>query len=271
MTRVVPAVVATDLDGTLLRSDGTVSGRTRAAFQAVQNAGATVVFVTGRPPRHLAVVADMTGHRGVAICANGALVLDLATEEVIDTHAFADGIAMATLQRLREACPDLVFGVEWSDGFAHEAAYPRGIRQSENARGAAQAVESIEDLFVQPVVKLLARHDTLSSEDLSAQLADAVADVATVTHSTAGLLEISAVGVTKAFALQQFAEGHGAAAEDVTAFGDMPNDLAMLEWAGWSVAVANAHPDVQAIVDEVTASNDEDGVGMVLERWLSNT
>jgi Cof subfamily protein (haloacid dehalogenase superfamily) len=268
MQRDLPAFVATDLDGTLVRSDGSVGRRTLQALEDVQDAGAVVVFVTGRPPRWLQPVADITGHRGVAICANGALVLDLASNDVLDTHSFVEGTGLETLTRLRDELPELSFGVEWADGFAHETTYPRGVRQSENARGAAQSVETVEELFARPVVKLLARHATLSSDDLAERLRAVVEDVATVTHSSVGLLEVSARGVTKAYALERFVAEQGAERDDVIAFGDMPNDVAMLRWAGWSVAVANAHPAVREVADEVTASNDEDGVGVVLERRL---
>ena len=268
MSRPLPAVVATDLDGTLVRSDGTIGERTLQAVHAVQDAGSTVVFVTGRPPRFLKPVADLTGHRGIALCANGALVLDLATEEVLEAHPFPAAAGLETLTRLRTELPDLSFGVEWADGFAHEPSYPRGLRQSENLRGAAQAVDDVEDLFANPVVKLLARHDTMSSDELAVRLTELVDDLATVTHSSVGLLEISVSGVTKASALEQFVKHRGATADDVIAFGDMPNDLAMLQWAGRSVAVANAHPKVREVADEVTASNDQDGVGIVLERLL---
>ena len=268
MPRPLPAVVATDLDGTLIRSDGTIGERTLAAVHAMQDAGTTVVFVTGRPPRWLRPVVEMTGHRGVALCANGALVLDLATNEVLETHPFPAATGLETLTRLRREMPELSFGVEWADGFAHEPNYPRGVRQSENVRGAAQAVEDVEELFARPVVKLLARHDSLSSDELAVRLTKLVDDVATVTHSSVGLLEISVSGVTKASALSQFVRHHGAGPQDVIAFGDMPNDIAMLEWAGRSVAVANAHPHVRQVADEITASNDEDGVGIVLERLL---
>ncbi len=80
-----------------------------------------------------------------------------------------------------------------------------------------------------------------------------------------GLAEISAPGVTKAAALESFCADLGVGAQDVWAFGDMPNDLPMIVWAGTSFAVANAHPDVLAAADHVCASNDEDGVAQVLE------
>lgn len=259
------AIIASDLDGTLLRSDGTFGARTVAALEDVQDRGWTVVFVTGRPPRWMEAVADATGHRGLAICANGGLLLDLATMEVVHAEPFADGAGPEVLERLRRAAPDLTFGVEWADGFAHLPTYPRGTRRSELAAGAAHTVEDAAELFLRPVIKLLARHPSRSSDELAEALTSLVEDVATLTFSSTGLLELSAPGVTKAWALARFATEHGVDAADVVAFGDMPNDLAMLEWAGRSVAVANAHPLVVAAADELTGSNDAEGVADVLD------
>jgi hydroxymethylpyrimidine pyrophosphatase-like HAD family hydrolase len=99
---------------------------------------------------------------------------------------------------------------------------------------------------------------------------EVVADRAVVSYSGApGLAEISALGVTKAAALGVWCAARGIDSADVFAFGDMPNDLPMLTWAGRSFAVANAHPDVLEIVDEVCASNDDDGVAQVLEGALA--
>ena len=123
-------------------------------------------------------------------------------------------------------------------------------------------------------MKLLARHEDLKSEELYRQAREVtteLADLVTLTFgdSDNGLLEVSAAGVTKAFGLERLAAEHGISADEVMAFGDMPNDLPMLTWAGHAVAVANAHPDVLAIADEVTASNDDDGVAVVIERLLA--
>jgi len=86
------------------------------------------------------------------------------------------------------------------------------------------------------------------------------------THSGgAGLIELSAAAVTKAGALAELCRRWGVTAEEVIAFGDMPNDGPMLRWAGQSWAVANAHPEARAAATDVTASNDEDGVARILE------
>jgi len=260
-----PRVVATDLDGTIVRTDGTISRRTRTALSAAEAAGAMVVIVTGRPPRWLHGIADETGHRGVSICANGALVYDLHTEQVVASYPLSVDIAREVIDALRAGIPGIGFAVETvTDGFGYEPAY-RPRWPTEGAR-----TGEVSELLSGPLAKLLARHDDLDSDALLAAAREVVgAEVVEMTHSSDdGLLEISAVGVSKATTLAALCAEHGLSAGETVAFGDMPNDLPMLAWAGHSVAVANAHPEVLAVVDEVTATNDEDGVAAVLERWF---
>lgn len=256
------SLVATDLDGTIVRSDGTISARTREALRRVEQAGALVVFVTGRPPRWLSPVAAATGHRGLAICANGAYVYDLHDESIVDEHVMQMEVALDVVRRLREGLPELAFAVERRDVFGHEPAY---LPRWEVPEGTL--VAAIEALVSEPVAKLLARHDSLSPDELLAQARAIVGELATLTHSSReGLLEVSAAGVSKASTLETFCLERGIASREVIAFGDMPNDLPLLAWAGRAVAVANAHPEVLAAVSEVCASNDADGVAQVLER-----
>ena len=262
-----PTVVATDLDGTIVRSDGSISARTRAALEAAEAADALVVLVTGRPPRWLHGIAEATGHRGLSICANGALVYDLHTERVVASYPLSVEVARDVVASLRSAIPGIGFAVETlDDGFGHEPAY----RPRWTADGAQ--IAALDDLLCGPLAKLLARSEELDSDALLAAAREVIdADVATMTHSSRdGLLEISAAGVSKATTLAALCEQAGRWAGDVVAFGDMPNDLPMLAWAAHSVAVANAHPDVLAAVDEVTASNNDDGVAMVLERFFGD-
>ena len=261
-----PRVVATDLDGTIVRSDGTISARTRTALEAAEAADVLVVLVTGRPPRWLRGISEATGHRGVAVCANGALVYDLHRDEVVESHPMSVDIAREIVSTLRRAIPGIGFAVESvPEGFGYEPAYrPRWPTDG------AVVVAEVDELLTGPLAKLLARHEELDSDALLAAARDVIgADLAEMTHSSRdGLLEISAAGVSKATTLAALCAEQDRRSDDTIAFGDMPNDLPMLAWAAHSVAVANAHADVLAAVDEVTASNDDDGVAVVLERWF---
>jgi Cof subfamily protein (haloacid dehalogenase superfamily) len=210
-------------------------------------------------------IVEATGHRGVAICANGALVYDLHTSTVVRSSLLSSSALADIVAALRRDVPGIVFAVERHDaGFVHEPAYrPRWDGND------PKAVRPIEELLTDEAVKLLGRHDAMTADALLAAARESVGDLGTLTHSSSeGLLEISAAGVSKATGLASLAEEHGIDAADVVAFGDMPNDLPMLAWAGLGVAVANAHPEVVAAADEVTASNDDDGVAQVLDRWF---
>jgi Cof subfamily protein (haloacid dehalogenase superfamily) len=260
-----PRLVATDLDGTLVRSDRTISARTVAALAAVEEAGAAVVFVTGRPPRWMQEVARETGHRGLAICANGALLYDLHTERVIEEHLIDPNSLRQVIASLRRELPSVAFGVDYGVDFVYDDGYL--ARWDAEAPGAR--IVSPEELVARPAAKLLIQHQELDTDTLLEHARKTAGDLATFTHSGyGGLLEVSASGVSKASALARLCEERGIPAEDVLALGDMPNDLPMLAWAGTAYAVANAHPEVLAAVRARTATNNEDGVAQVLERFF---
>jgi len=244
-----PLLVATDLDGTIIRGDGTISERTVAAFARVEAAGARFVLVTGRPPRWMREVASIFGHRGTAICANGALAYDMRTDTVTARHLIP--------------VPGIGIAVEYPDGRAADELYQAvnwDINQTMPRPGDAA-------LFSRPASKLLGRHIGYNCDDLLALALPAIGDLISVTHSNGkGLIEASALGVSKASVVAEIAAGHGIARESVLAFGDMPNDLPLLTWAGTSCAVANAHPDVLAAATHVIGSNEDDGVAEYLER-----
>jgi Cof subfamily protein (haloacid dehalogenase superfamily) len=263
-------LVASDLDGTLLRPDETVSERTREAIVAVRRAGITLVLVTGRPPRALAPIAARIGVGGIAICANGAVVWDLDAGTMVDLTPLAADLAAGLVRELREAIPGVLFAVELEHGFGREAGWTDGTGPPRPRLVERETPEVLEDdaleLVTGPVVKLLVRHPTLPFPEVARRARQAVGEHAVVTWAGTRLLEISAAGVTKAWALERLCARLGVRRQQVLALGDMENDLPMLAWAGHSVAVANAQPDVLDAADEVTASNLDDGVALVLER-----
>ncbi len=253
-------LVATDLDGTLLQPDGTVTPRARAALRAARARGLRIVLVTGRPPRGVRRLA-VSDCAEVAICANGALVYDPAADRLLEQHPIPTAVVRRLVLDLRQAAPGVVFAAEIGLAFRREPDYPQGDPLDKRDG----AVEDALDFGARGVAKLLARHPRMVQK-LLLPLAEAVAgDDAVVTRSGGELLEISAAGVTKASALERFCSAAGLAAADVAAIGDMVNDLSMLRWAGHAVAVANAHPDVLATADEVIGGNERDGVAAYLE------
>jgi HAD superfamily hydrolase (TIGR01484 family) len=254
-------LVASDLDGTLLRPDGTVSGRTRAAIERVIAAGVTFVIVTGRPSRSVREIAARAGVRGLAICANGALVYDLDADEVVAATPLAAEVGRRLVTELHAALPGAVFASETEDRFQAMTGWGR--------RGLSAGGVELDDplaLVAAPVIKLLVRHPERPFAELVGRVRAVAGEDAVVTWSGVGLAEVSAAGVTKAFALEWVCRRLGVTPDRVVALGDMPNDLPMLAWAGRSVAVANADAEVVAAADEVTAANTDDGVAIILER-----
>ncbi len=121
-----PALVATDLDGTIIRSDGTISTRTVKALAAAEKAGATVVLVTGRPPRWIAGIAEQTDHHGIVICSNGAIIYDLPTERILQSTLIPSSLVLTVIERLSTALPDLGFAVENESDVYRSHAYRGG-------------------------------------------------------------------------------------------------------------------------------------------------
>jgi HAD superfamily hydrolase (TIGR01484 family) len=259
---VPPRLVATDLDGTIIRGDDTISPRTIAAFARAERAGARFVLVTGRPPRTMTGISAAFGHRGTAIVSNGALRYDMRTGEVTAVRLIQPEQLTAAVTALRAAVPGIGIAMEYPDGRALDRLFEPVMFD------VGHPVPRYDDaaLTARPAAKLLGRHAGYSCDDLLAIASPALSGLVAVTHSSAGgLIEAAAIGVSKASTLALLAEADGIGAGEVIAFGDQPNDLALLTWAGTSYAVANAHPDVLAAATHVIASNDDDGVAQVLE------
>ncbi|MGW3095839.1 HAD hydrolase family protein [Streptomyces sp. NPDC001102] len=272
---VPPRLIATDLDGTLLRDDKSVSPRTVAALAAAEEAGVEVFFVTGRPARWMDVVSDHVHGHGLAICGNGAAVVDLhggpGAHRFVKVRELARENALDAVRLLREAAPGTVYAVEQTYGFHQEPDYPKLHMEIPDELAPA------EDLLApdgpgaaEPVLKILAYHPTLDPDGFLTTARLALGDRANVTRSSpSALLEISGPGVSKASTLALCCAERGISHEEVVAFGDMPNDVEMLTWAGRSYAMGNAHPDVIAAASGRTVANNDDGVAVVIERMLA--
>jgi HAD superfamily hydrolase (TIGR01484 family) len=261
----LPRLIASDLDGTLLGVGGAVSRRTAAVFREAAVAGTVVVLVTGRPIRWLPPVYEDLGAVYPTVCANGAVVYDPVADLVRDSWPVRPAILYEACTRLRARVPDVVFAVEVDGGrgLRHEPGWPTGA-------DFCTAPARLDEMLARPVAKLLASCFGRNADEFAAMVTQSVGDIVEATYSSGhAVVEMSRRGVNKATGLAQVAAGYDVAAEDVLAFGDMPNDVSMLSWAGRSVAVANAHPLVRAVADEVTLSHLDDGVAAYLERLLA--
>ncbi|MFH9119807.1 HAD family hydrolase [Streptomyces globisporus] len=258
------ALVATDLDGTLLRPDDTVSARSRAALGLAAASGARHLIVTGRPvPGIRALLADLA-YTGLVVCGQGTQLYDADASRLLRSVTLDREAADTALGKI-EAEVGTVFAAVDQDGVDGVTLIEAGYRMP-NPTLPAQRVNSREALWERPVIKVLVRHPELGDDELTAVARGAVGDLATVTMAGPGTVELAPRGVDKGTGLAAAAEQLGIGAERTVAFGDMPNDLPMFAGSGLRVAMGNAHPELRAAADEVTLSNAEDGVAVVLER-----
>ncbi len=268
-----PVLIATDVDGTLLDPDERVTTRTRDAVAAAVAGGAQFVLATGRPPRWIPPVADALGFAPMAVCANGAVVYDAATDRIISAQTLPTDVLTELAEIATRVVPGVGLAAERIGRSAHDTATPQFVSAPgyEHAWLNPDNTEvSHEDLLSAPAVKLLVRMPGMPSAELAAALRRHIGLLGDITYSTNdGLIEIGALGVSKAVGVAEVARPLDIAAGDVVAFGDMPNDVPMLRWAGHGVAMGNAHPEAIAAANEVTAANGADGLARVLERWWS--
>jgi Cof subfamily protein (haloacid dehalogenase superfamily) len=267
----LPKLVATDLDGTLVRSDNTVSSFTHEVLDRVRSAGIPVVGATGRGPRLTELTRNDIRSADFLVMAGGGRVVDQsdpAGPVVLRDERLSGAVVAQVLAELEAAVGPLTVMVEaldapgaplWGD-YDPSWPYPERFVSRERAH-----------CLGGDVIKAFAR---TADHDVDALLATAQRIVppsrAVVTQAGLGFIEILPPGVDKATGLEVVAEAIGVDRSDVLVFGDMPNDLPMFDWAGWyRVAVANAHPSVRRAADEITLRNDEDGVAVYLDRLLS--
>jgi Cof subfamily protein (haloacid dehalogenase superfamily) len=271
----VPRLIVSDLDGTFLSPDGSVSEINATAVRAAQAAGIPVLFATGRPARWLEVIQDLPGSHPLVIASNGAVLYDQATSTALERVCLDPDATLRAIAGIRGALPDAAFALEAGDRFGREESYVPLVRDDENNPAVySDTAEAMAAAGGQ--VKMLVQHPWLTSDELLDAVRTVVGDSLTATHSAvtrpglreSGLVEISAAGVSKASMLARWCEGRGIAARDVAAFGDMPNDVDMLTWVGMPYAVANAHPLLLGAYP-VVPSCSESGVGRTILGWLS--
>jgi hydroxymethylpyrimidine pyrophosphatase-like HAD family hydrolase len=264
----LPKLVATDLDGTIVGSDDSVSARTVAAFERVAAAGIPIVGVTGRGPRLLSLCRHDLPSAGHFVLGQGATVIELDGDTPGTLHSQdMDGrLVCDALTQLEAVVGPLSVLVEPA------AAVDERLLGEPHPSWRWSAVRRCgrDEAFTGSVLKAFAHSDTYDADELLALARRVIGSgVVELTQAGLGYVEICPLGATKASGLAVVTQHLGVDPADVLVFGDMPNDLPMFAFAGWHrVAVANAHPEVRAAADQIIEACDDDGVARYLERLL---
>lgn len=234
------AVVAVDVDGTLIDYHERASPRVVAALRDVADAGAQVVLATGKSMFAAQNVIDRLGlTSGWCVASNGAVVFHYPPPTVSSPLTFDPGPIVASAL---ERSPEAIIAVEVvGEGYRLNREFPPDVLAGR------MWLESVEELVREPVTRLLIRDPLAPPHDYQGFAAD---------------------GVTKSSALATLVVSLGHSSDEVLAIGDGHNDIDMLVWAGRGVAMGHAHDDVKAAADEETGSLEDDGVATELARWF---
>jgi Cof subfamily protein (haloacid dehalogenase superfamily) len=231
-------------------------------LRRVVAAGVPVVGVTGRGPRLREVTARDLPMARYLICAQGGYVLDVVEKIALSVVRLPADVAREAVKLLEDEVGPVLVTVEAGD----EAFAPLHGEIGFVWPFPEPWLEATRDAALHgDLLKVFVKKPGLDPDEFLGIARRLIPpELCDVTYSGLGFVEICPSGVSKAAGLASVAERLGVEAADVLAFGDMPNDVAMMIWAGHSVAVANAHAEALAVADEVTLSNDEDGVAHYL-------
>lgn len=257
--------VVSDLDGTLLRSDGSLSPATVVMLGKLADAGHPFVVATARTPRG---VRKLVGHEllGRVVCANGAVLWDARSDEVIHESCFDPVVLAGAVDCLRGLLPAAGVALLSSRVMFVDDAYRR--LKGNLPLGSALFSDPEPVVSRHAIVMVAVRHRRLVAEELVVPTAEAFEGLAVASFAGPGVVDVVPAPATKAVGVARSMVAAGCPPEEIVAFGDMPNDLPMLAWAGRSCAMANGHPTVLQAVDEVVPSNDADGVARTVGRLL---
>ncbi|MFD6423982.1 HAD family hydrolase [Streptomyces sp. NPDC060198] len=260
-------LVATDLDGTLLRDDHTVSTRTREALAAVTEAGAAHIVVTGRAVPWTRQILDELGYDGLAVCGQGAQVYHAGEHKLLTSLTLDRQLAGLALSKIEAEVGPLLLAAS-RDGLDGEVLVGPGYRAHEGPLPVVR-VDDANEMWTAPLNKIYIQHPELDDDRLAAAARAVVGSLVNIVMAGPGVVEILPLGLSKATGLSLAARRLGVKAADTIAFGDMPNDIPMFGWARHGVAMANAHDELKAVAHEITASNEDDGIAVVLEELLA--
>ena len=265
-------MLALDLDDTLLRSDLSISPRTRNAIKRTESKGVTIVLASGRIPTAMEQYAKLLGmHKrpGYLVCNNGALILESKTGKIVHEAKIDPKIALAACDLAdAEGFPvqmyeDDIMYVSRQNEFSSYDERVTGIRQVVVENFRAMVGDGCYKLIIPGEPKILGHLETVMHSLLGKE--------ATLFTSRPYYLEILPKDTDKGKALAKLAEINGFSAKEALAIGDSMNDEAMIRWAGVGVAMANGDERIKGIADFITdKTNDDDGVAEVIEKYFLN-
>ncbi len=259
-------MIATDIDGTMLRSDGTLSMRVKEALHHAHAAGIHVVPSTGRPLLVADDVIQALDLDNYWVFANGAITKHLERDEVVRAYWMDPSVAQGIVVDIRAAMPDAKFAIELEHGVSHEPGFIERVPVAPYGPPIADVLDGMRGR----IQKVLVFHDELGIDELFQATDAAIEDDVVPCYTGLEFIEIAARLTTKATALDALCMDLGVAPSAVAAFGDNHNDVAMLEWAGRAYAMGNASEDAKVAAGNVIETSDDDGLAIIVEQLTAH-
>jgi Cof subfamily protein (haloacid dehalogenase superfamily) len=261
---VTGAAIVTDLDGTVVRADETVSEATIAACRALRARGIPVIAATARSPAGLRALQDLTPHLTLAVCCGGSIGYAPESASVLWRETLPADAVRALLTLVRAELPEAGFASYDGESWRMTPAY-LAIRTSRH-KGPTAVVPADEfESGGAPACAMTLCHPVLPPAEVIEVLTERGIGL-NLSYAGPELVEIGPAGIDKASGVLQALREVGVPAEDAVAFGDMPIDIPMFTVVGTSVAMADAPPEVRAAATTVTATVEEDGFSQALIR-----
>ena len=257
-----PLLVALDVDGTIARSDGSISENTCKAVSKIRSAGIKVVIATGRPWTVALDSVNKVNGVDYIIGSNGAMTLNWPEQEVLQDIYLSENLPKELVQQIRDIIPGIGCAFEFQRGVKAE---PGLAERLPSGVSLGKPVMDVLTLNSRPVRKLLIWHDEYELSELEETIKEIIGERGQTETSGLNFFQVGPAGINKASALNILINKLDISVDDVWAFGDEKNDIEMLKWAGKGFAMANAGPSVIESADLIAPNNDEDGVAKVLE------
>ncbi|WP_228375139.1 HAD family hydrolase [Demequina iriomotensis] len=259
-------LVGLDIDGTLMHWGGDISDAVAEAVERARMCRNHVILATGRNIMGMLPVAERLGlRRGWAVCSNGAVTVRLNPRatggyDIVEKVTFNP---RAALELIREEMPDAFFAVEdLGVGFLVNREFPQGELVGR------QRVATFDELCHDEATRVVIRAPGVDVDHFDDLVHRIGLNDVTYAVGYSAWLDLTPPGVSKASALETLRRQLGVYPDHTVAVGDGNNDIAMLEWAGWSAAMGTAPAHVKSIADEVIGSVEDDGILTVLDRLI---
>jgi hypothetical protein len=260
------ALIAIDLDGTLLDDAKQISPRTTAALSALSDRGIKIIIASARPPRSVRHLYKQLSLNTWQINYNGALIWDEIAQKSVFHRPMSGSLAREIIEFARSRHPETLITCEILDRWFTDR-FDQSHTTETGRLFKPDVIAPLNDFCSNDITKLLLLADPKVIAEIELLLAKQFAEKVAIVRTDPNLIQIMDRGVSKAAALKLVAEHYQIPMNKVMAIGDAPNDLGMLEIAGIAVAMQNASDAVKNVADWIAPSNNDDGVYAALGRY----